>query len=65
MTDDEREKQLQRLWAELQIGIDQLNAGQKTDLDIEAIKSEGRLRLAKADAARQRQVDPVRFTERE
>lgn len=65
MKDDERETGLQRLRAELQIGIDQLAAGQKSVLDIEAIKAAGRLRLAKAAAVRRHPADPVRSPERE
>lgn len=40
-----REEKLEALRADLQIGIDQLAAGQKSDLDIEDVKARGRARL--------------------
>jgi len=41
----QREEKLEALRADLQSGIDQLDAGRKSDLDIDAIKADGRNRL--------------------
>lgn len=40
-----REEKLDALRADLQVGIGELNAGQKSDLDIEDVKARGRARL--------------------
>lgn len=39
-----RERQLEALRADLQVGIDQLDRGEKSELDIESIKARGRER---------------------
>ncbi len=47
----QREEKLEALRADLQVGIDQLDAGEKSPLDIEAIKARGQAVLqARQDA---------------
>ncbi len=40
-----REEKLEALRADLQVGIDELHAGQKSDLDIDDVKARERARL--------------------